>query len=34
MDLVYLVGAALLWGVMVLLVLGLENIAPASGGRS
>ncbi len=34
MDLVYLTGIAVLWGVTVLLVVGLEKLAPAQGGRS
>lgn len=34
MDLVYLAGTALLWGVTVLLVVGLEKLAPTQGGRS
>lgn len=34
MDFVYLAGVAFLWGVTVLLVAGLEKLAPAAGGRS
>lgn len=33
MDLVFLMSGAALWGLMVLLVRGLERLAPARGGR-
>ena len=33
MDLIYLALGAALWGVMVLLVRGLECLAPKAGGR-
>jgi hypothetical protein len=34
MDMVFVLGAALLWGLMVLLVWGFEKLAPPEGGRS
>jgi hypothetical protein len=34
MDLVFVAGAALLWGVMVLLVRGLQMLEQPKGGRS
>ncbi len=34
MDIVFLGGAALLWGVMALLVLGFEKLEKPEGGRS
>ena len=34
MDLVYVAGLALLWGLMVLLVLGFKKLDKPQGGRS
>lgn len=34
MDLVFVVAAALLWGVMVLLVWGLQQLEQPKGGRA
>lgn len=34
MDMVYVAGLALLWGLMVLLVLGLKKLDQPQGGRS
>ena len=34
MDIAYVLGVALLWGVMALLVRGLEKLQQPTGGRS
>lgn len=34
MDILYVAGLALLWGVMVLLVLGFKKLEKPQGGRS